>query len=168
MPRLCFWDGLGLSFFSGVFSVLAAILPVFVLFWVSFTDGCVFSDEGCIVSDAAIFPVIAKGENPGVCAVKYRYLSSSPDRLVGSWFHVLPLYLFRVIEDWSIFLDCIQDFSTLKHTTAFSIFFGVANPLLPTQILRGCLKIHFSHLLKDLIRPSRLIIICIIAAYMNA
>ena len=34
--------------------------------------------------------------------------------------------------------------------------------------LRGCLKIHISHLLKDLIRPSRLIIICIIAAYTNA
>ena len=37
-----------------------------------------------------------------------------------------------------------------------------------TLYLRGCLKIHISHLLKDLIRPSRLIIICIIAAYTNA
>ena len=36
------------------------------------------------------------------------------------------------------------------------------------ELLRGCLKIHLSHLLKDLILPSRLIIICTIAAYTNA
>jgi hypothetical protein len=46
------------------------------------------------------------------------------------------------------------------------------NPYIYSRVknidLRGCLKIHISHLLKDLIRPSRLIIICIIAAYTNA
>jgi hypothetical protein len=88
---------------SGVCSVLATVLPVLVVFWVSFTVSCVLSAEGCIVPVTVVFPVIAKGENPRVCAVKYRYFSSSLDRLVESWFHVLSLYLFRVIEDGSIF-----------------------------------------------------------------
>jgi len=56
-------------------------------------------------SFATVLHVIANGENPRVCAVKYRYLSSSFERLVGSWFHVLSLYLFRVMEDLSIFLS---------------------------------------------------------------
>src|SRR5664280_2694348 len=81
-------------------------------------------------------PVIAKGENPWVLAVKYRHASFSPDGLVESGFHFPSPYLLRVIEDLSIFLSCIQDFSTLKHTTAFSILFEVAYPPFPTQMFK--------------------------------
>ncbi|KKG16716.1 hypothetical protein EO98_15050 [Methanosarcina sp. 2.H.T.1A.6] len=99
------------------------------------------SSPGCIPiavssGDIFTFPVIAKGENPGVLAVKYRYLSSSLNRLVGSCSHVLLLNLFRVIEDRSIFLSCTQAFSTLKQITGFSMFFSVAYPPFPTQIFR--------------------------------
>jgi hypothetical protein len=71
IPGLCFWDGLWLSFCPGVCPVFPAVLPVLVLFWV-FTVDCVLSAEGCIVPVPVVFPVIAKGENPGVWAVKYR------------------------------------------------------------------------------------------------
>jgi len=72
---LCFPDAFEPCVFPGVCSVLAAVvaaLPVFVLFWVTFTAGFVLSAEGCIFSSAVVLPVIANGENPGVCAVKYR------------------------------------------------------------------------------------------------
>src|SRR5690606_35084733 len=49
--------------------------------------------------------------------------------------HVLLLYLFRAIVDWSIFLSCIQAFSTLKQTSGFSMFFEVAIPPFPTHTL---------------------------------
>ena len=46
------------------------------------------------------FPVIAKNENLGVSAVKYRYLLSSLNRVTGSYDHFLSLYLFKVMEAW--------------------------------------------------------------------
>ena len=57
-------------------------------------------------------------------------------------------------------IECEINTAFLNYTTKFEQIFNLD--------LRGCLKIHISHLLKDLIRPSRLIIICIIAAYTNA
>ena len=83
-----------------------------------------------------VFPVTAKWVKPGVSAVKYRYLLSSFNSFMGSSDHFLSLYLLRVIEFRSMFLSSSQDFSTLKHTTGFSIFFSVTNPAFPTQRLK--------------------------------
>jgi hypothetical protein len=70
----------------------------------------------------------------------------------------------------SRFIRKRMNFSKTKrmHTKALDFFQAWYNFIKPHKSLRGCLKIHFSHLLKDLIRLSRLIIICIIAAYTNA
>ena len=105
----------GLCCFSGAGSTFAAVLPFFFSILSVFdSDRIVVSVSeyildpfaGCIsVPVAVVLPVIAKGENPGVCAMKYRYLPSSSDRLVGNWSHFLLLYLFRVIEDWLILLS---------------------------------------------------------------
>ncbi len=65
---------------SVVWSVFDVVHLVVELFLISFTIGCVLSTESCTVPVVVVFPVIAKGENPGVCAVKYWYLSSSPDK----------------------------------------------------------------------------------------
>ena len=89
-------------FFSGVLVFFsfsdcgprsAVVFPVFSLM----SSG--FSCISVPASFAVVLPVIAKGENPGVFTVKYRYLSSSLNRVVVSSFHFLPLYLFRMIED---------------------------------------------------------------------
>ncbi|GEM_PF-3823678 len=58
--------------------MFAVVFPA--LFCVSSTDeGVLFPVAGCtVVPVAVVLPVIAKGENPGVLAVKYKYLSSSP------------------------------------------------------------------------------------------
>ena len=79
--------------------MFAVVFPA--LFCISATaEGALFPAAGCTaVPVAIVLPVIAKDENPDVLAVKYKYLSSSPDRLTESWFHFLSLYLFRVIED---------------------------------------------------------------------
>lgn len=69
-----FADVFELCVFPGVCSAFAVAFPVLSLVCVSFTDGCVlFPLAGCIpVVFAVVFPVIAKEENPGVCAAKYR------------------------------------------------------------------------------------------------
>ena len=108
----------------GVCSLFAVVFPVLGLVCVLFTAGLTSLLASCIqVTLSVVFPVIVKGEKPGVWAVKYRSFSSSPDKVVGSLFHLLSLYLFRIMEDLLILLSFIQDFSTLKYMTAFSILF---------------------------------------------
>jgi len=76
---LSFPEVFGLCFCSGVCSTFAAVFTALGLVCV------LFPVAGCIPFPlAVVLPVIAKGENPGVCAVKYRYFSSSLNRLVGS------------------------------------------------------------------------------------
>lgn len=55
-----------------------------------------------------------------------------------------------------------------KFAGSLGMFTYISERKKAEEVLRGCLNIHFSHLLKDLIRPNRLIIICIISAYTNA
>jgi len=91
---LSFPEVFALCCFSGAGSMFAAVLPSFfstisVLgsgrIVVSVSEFALNPFAGCIsVPVAVVLPVIAKGENPGVCAVKYRYLSSSSDRPVGN------------------------------------------------------------------------------------